>query len=1049
MKQVDERIKNIMDVLLEYVTMDFSRKIELSDKGDEIDAISLALNTLGVELEGKSKLVQQNQHRVNMVMDVLLKYTMMDFSEKLPISDEGDEWDAVALGLNTLAEELDTSMQIARKRREEMEMLTQTLSKQNKVLNGIDSLNKILRGDKSIKQLSQDIVNDICGTLKAAIGVIYLVETENVLTLQAGYAFDEPEKKKTIAFGQGIIGQAALEKKSRALTNLPSSYLKISSGLVEMIPANVYVFPFMFKGEVIGVLELGLMDELNDDDQQFIDIITSDQLGITFNTAISRLFTDKLLKQTQLQSEELQHQAEELQVQAEELQNQQEELLQTNFALTNQTEELSISEEELRIQQEGLQLTNTKLEEQTLILNEKNKFLEEARLTIALKVEELERTNKYKSDFLANMSHELRTPLNSILILANILKENKKANLSSEQVEFAEIINKSGTDLLEIINDILDLSKIESGKMELELNKESINSITKDIYNTFFEQAKRKGLDFSIVLENDLPEHIYIDKQKIAQILKNLLSNALKFTPKGKSVSLRIFKTNNKGAFFTNHKLIEASTIIGFSVNDQGIGISEEKQKLVFEAFQQADTSTSRKYGGTGLGLSISSALSQILGGEISLVSKLGMGSNFTLYIPANTLPENDLITTHENEIPLINAAANSINLIDERDTIGHEDKVVLIIEDNRSFCQIIQKFAYELGFKTIIAIQGDTGFAYAKEFLPDAIILDIQLPLIDGMKVLEQLKANFNTKNIPVHIISVMDDKMKSFKMGAKSHDVKPITGETITHLFETISNGISISKLRVLIIEEDPIHMKHLCSNLVLRKVVFCSSTNFNDALVLMNNESFDSIIINPLQGGSLALNFLKRIKELAQNSNLQVIAYVDAVIAETYKNVLKEYTNHIVIKPNLLSIVDIENGIDEFLSILKRDKEQRTLTGKKVLLVDDEPINIYVLKKLLDDYKMNIVTANDGKQALEKLYAESDFDIVLMDMMMPEMNGYEAITEIRKRPYYQNIPVIALTANAMKGDFEKVMEAGATDYVSKPINSKLLLTTMNKWI
>jgi signal transduction histidine kinase len=246
------------------------------------------------------------------------------------------------------------------------------------------------------------------------------------------------------------------------------------------------------------------------------------------------------------------------------------------------------------------------------------------------------------------MSHELRTPLNSILILANILKENKKANLSSEQVEFAEIINKSGTDLLEIINDILDLSKIESGKMELELNKESINSITKDIYNTFFEQAKRKGLDFSIVLENDLPEHIYIDKQKIAQILKNLLSNALKFTPKGKSVSLRIFKTNNKGAFFTNHKLIEASTIIGFSVNDQGIGISEEKQKLVFEAFQQADTSTSRKYGGTGLGLSISSALSQILGGEISLVSKLGMGSNFTLYIPANTLPENDLITTHE-----------------------------------------------------------------------------------------------------------------------------------------------------------------------------------------------------------------------------------------------------------------------------------------------------------------------------------------------------------------------------------------------------------------
>lgn len=944
----------------------------------------------------------------------------------------------------------------------QMKMDLQKLSKENEIttwlLKGNSELNDCIRGEKEIRSLALDAITQITTYLKGQIGAIYVNEGDR-LKLIASYAFDYRKKNaNSFKYGEGLVGQAALEKKRILFTEIPSDYIHIQSGFGDTIPKSILVYPFLYEGEVKGVIEIGATHNFSGLDIQFLEM-TAESLAISFNGAQSRTTLKDLLEETQRQSEELQAQ--------------QEELKQANEELLEKTDLLERSEAELKTQQEELQQTNEELEEKANLLEEQKEKLENAKMNIENKARELEVNSKYKSEFLANMSHELRTPLNSILILSQLLSENKSKLLGEKEVEFAKNIYNSGTDLLQLINEILDLSKVESGKMELEIEEVSFGEIETDMNSMFCEVSKNKSIDFNIIKNETAPQSITTDKQRVEQILRNLLSNAFKFTGNGGTVNFIIH--NAAGDISFNHPSLQAaSRIIAFSVSDNGIGIPENKLALIFEAFQQADGSTRRKYGGTGLGLSISRELANALGGEIQLSSEERKGSTFTLYLPAQFDASTDRNTEKKVEIKRLSVMrlqkepkgvekSMSIKreITDDRYSLYENDKVVLIMEDDAEFVKILLDFVRERNYKAIVAHQGNEGLSYARNFRPDAILLDMKLPVMEGIEVLRHLKNDPELRHIPVQIISGYDKRKEGLELGAFDFLRKPVGRDELRKAFDKVEDFLN-KKLKKLLIVED-----NKSQNNAIREIIgngdiksFSAYTG-NEAYEMMLKNHYDCLIVDLGLPDMSGFELLEKIKSNNDVNKVPIVIYTAKELSKVENAKLMKFANTVVLKTadskerlldeTMLFLHRVESRLPKEKQELIRElhKRDEVLKNKKVLIVDDDIRNIYSITNALEEEGLESMTAENGKIAVKMLKENPAIDIILMDIMMPEMDGYEATKEIRRIDRFNNIPIIALTAKAMKGDREKCLDAGMSDYIAKPINIEQLLSLMRVWL
>jgi signal transduction histidine kinase/DNA-binding response OmpR family regulator len=911
---------------------------------------------------------------------------------------------------------------------------------------GIALLNDQLRGDKTIAEIAKESITTLVPYLGCESGLFYSAN-ESTLHFEAGYAVSKLEAiPKELRFGETLIGQAAAQKKILHLQDVPDSFLQIRSGLGMAQPAHVVVVPLYVDTIVKGVMEIASLHAISEAKMAFLKEAATD-IAIALRTARSKMQLQKLLEQTQAQ--------------AEELQTQHAELENINAELEAQAEKLQSSEEELKVQQEELMQANQELEERTRQLEERNALIVERNIEIQQKAEELAISTKYKSEFLANMSHELRTPLNSILLLSRLLAENNESNLNNEQVEYANVIQSSGQGLLTLIDEILDLSKIEAGKMELEYSYVMVQDIAADMKALFAPMAREKGIQLNIAVAADVPSQIETDKLRLEQVLRNLLSNAIKFTAQG-SVQLLV------------NTLPENHPFIAFTVKDTGIGIPPEKQALIFEAFQQADGSTRRKYGGTGLGLSISRELVRLLGGEIKLTSEPGKGSEFTVYVPKEKITEVQKPSAPPSPVAerktVITQTVNDKNfrvkkipesLPDDRNQTKTEDKTILIIEDDTAFAKALLDYTHQKGYKGLVAVRGDEGIALAQQYKPVGILLDIQLPVKDGWEVMEELKSNPSTRHIPVHMMSSYEAKKESLQKGAIDFISKPVAFEQMRDVFRKIEQVISKEHKKVLIVEENPQHAKALAYFLETFNVAAQISATVNDGVKALQREEVDCVILDMGIPDQHAYETLETVKQNPGLENLPIIIFTGKSLSKTEEARIRQYADSIVIK-TAHSYQRILDEVSLFLHLVEEANRKEkpsgyrrlgalneVLAGKKILITDDDVRNIFSLTKALELHGVEVIAATDGKEALSKLEENPDISAVLMDIMMPEMDGYEAMQQIRKKPQYRDLPIIAITAKAMTGDREKCIKAGASDYISKPVDIDQLLSLLRVWL
>jgi HAMP domain-containing protein/CheY-like chemotaxis protein/signal transduction histidine kinase len=942
----------------------------------------------------------------------------------------------------------------------------------------------MLQGQRDQKTVAKLLMSEVTPLVAAHHGAFYVAEDtgddeETELRLIATYGYKE---RKTIAnrfkIGEAIVGQAALEKKAIVITQAPEDYIKIASGLGESAPTSIIVLPVLFEENVMAVMELASFTPFTEIQQTFLDQL-SESIGVVLNTILANMRTEELLLQSQQLTQDLQSQSEELQAQ-------QDELKRSNAELEAQTATLRASEELLQTQQEELQQTNEELEERSQQLEEqnrrieiKNAEIEEARSALEEKAEQLALSSRYKSEFLANMSHELRTPLNSLLILAKLLGDNPDGNLTEKQIEFATTIHNAGSELLGLINDILDLSKVEAGKMDLNVGEVSVAEELAGLERSFMPVAAEKGLSFELdFAENALPT-IVTDQQRLQQVLKNLLSNAFKFTDSG-GVVLRVGQA--VGRQFAGDVLSKAERVIGFSVVDTGVGIPHDKLRLIFEAFQQADGTTSRRYGGTGLGLSISREIARLLGGEIHVESAPGTGSTFTLYLPEHYVATAPAATPAELleavSAGLSPATAASHNgdepdldpmllvtseVEDDRESIEVGDRVVLIVEDDADFARTELEIARERGFKGLVALRGDTGLALAREFRPDAIVLDMSLPVLDGWTVLDRLKRHPATRHIPVHIVSGMEEMQPALMAGAAAFVQKPASLEALEGVFGGIESFIDRDVRRLLVVDDDEAQrdaIVELVGGDGDVEIVAVGSSE--EALAALEAEpEFDCMVLDLKLPKMTGFDLLEKVKTTERSRALPVIVYTGKDLTRREETKLKRYAETIVIK----DARSPERLLDETSLFLHRvesklpDSKRKMLEqlhnadavflGKKVLIVDDDVRNVFALTSALEANGMEVLFAENGREGIEALKRADDVDLVLMDVMMPEMDGYETTQAIRLLPEFEKLPIIALTAKAMKGDRERSIAAGASDYITKPVDTDQLLSLMRVWL
>ncbi|MBO0859583.1 MAG: response regulator, partial [Chloracidobacterium sp.] len=945
---------------------------------------------------------------------------------------------------------------------------TQKNKEQDWLKTNLARFSSMLQGQRDMAAVANKILSELTPLVDAQQGAFYAQEVDEdggrVMKLLGGYAYTE---RKNLAnefrAGKGLIGQCMLEKKRILLTNAPIDYVVISSGLGEARPLNIVVLPALFEEEVKAVIELASFNRFSETHIAFLDQLT-ETIGIVINTIEANTRTERLL----IQSQSL----------ATELQSQQDEMKTTNERLEQQALTLRESEERLRTHQEELRQTNEELQvkaeqlaRQNAEVEAKNREIEEARSSLVEKAEQLAITSKYKSEFLANMSHELRTPLNSMLILSRQLADNAECNLNDKQVQFAETIHSSGADLLSLINEILDLSKIESGMMTIEAVDTPFAEIIQQIHRSFHQVAVGKGLEFTIDAAANLPPVINTDQKRLQQILKNLLSNAFKFTEKG-HVSL-IIKLADRRDHYSNESLNEADQVIAFSVSDTGIGIPIEKQRIIFEAFQQADGTTSRKYGGTGLGLSISREIALLLGGEIRIISAPGEGSEFTLYLPrVYKAPAQE--SARQTGAGDESAAAGSrlykmeptlfsddyveiIEIADDRNDVKHDDRVLLIVEDDALFAQILLDLARERGFKGVIASQGAAALLLALRYKPDAITLDIRLPDRDGWTVLDRLKHNPKTSHIPVHVITVDEREDQSRRLGALTSMRKPVTREQLVEAFDRIVDFLDRKVKRLLVVEGDDERRRSVVELIGDGDVQTTVVGTGGEALAELRNHQFDCMALDLKLPDVSGLEIIETIQREMGPIDLPIIAYDGKGLSEEEEARLRKAANAMVVKKanspeRLLAEASLflhraETSLPEpkrqmLEHSLRRDP---ALEGRKALIVDDDTRSVFALTSALESYGMEVLQAENGRDGIETLKQIPDLDVVLMDIMMPEMDGYETIRAIRGIERFKKLPIIALTAKAMKADYDKCIEAGASDYIAKPLDIDQLLSML----
>ncbi|NEU08665.1 response regulator [Flavihumibacter sp. R14] len=976
------------------------------------------------ELESKDKEIND---RIHIIQTLAEQISSGDY--KLRINDtEKDGLGSLAVSLDKMA----TSLQHSFNQLHDKQWL-QT---------GIAQLNQIMVEEKEMHTLSSEIIEFIANYSGSQVAALYMVEDNQYLKLLSGYAFSHKGERDRIELGQGLAGQAAVSGREMLLTDIAPGDLTVSFASGEVKPATIMAVPVLYNQQVLAVIELGSTKEFTALQVEYVSSIMHN-VGIAINTAIIRRKQQELLEETQSQSEELQSQHSELE--------------NLNSELEMQTQKIQASEEELRVQQEELLQSNQELEEKTRMLEERNQLIVERNLDIQQKAEQLELSTKYKSEFLANMSHELRTPLNSILLLSRLMSESKE--LDTEQVEYANVIQNAGKGLLSLIDEILDLSKIEAGKMELEYSPLTLTGITEEMRGLFEPLARERGLELHMHVQPNAPGVIISDKMRLEQVLKNLLSNAIKFTKAG-MVELNITQPEN-------------SAFVHFSVKDTGIGIAPDKQELIFEAFQQADGSTRRTFGGTGLGLSISRELAKLLGGEIRISSRPGEGSEFTLLIPPSQ-PATTVLTltnpTSEMEMPPVIKAQPAENFTvdkipaeipDDRDEIRDGDRVILIIEDDTNFSRALMEFSRERGYKCVTAVRGDQGTLMAVKYKPLAILLDVQLPVKDGWQVMQELKSNPATRHIPVHIMSSMERKKESLLKGAVDFIEKPVALEQMAGIFSKLEHALSRHPKKVMIVEENPKHAKALSFFLANFKINSEISSTVSGGISLLQQEQIDCVILDMGLADKNAYKELERVKKTEGLENLPIIIFTGKNLSKPEENRIKHYADSIVVKTahsykRILDEVGLFLHIIEDSSETHKPKQNKMMKGlsevlhnKTVLIADDDVRNIFSLTKALEQYHMNVISATDGKEALKQLEENPDVDVVLMDMMMPEMDGYESTTRIRENPRYKNLPILAVTAKAMMGDREKCIRAGASDYISKPVDADQLISLLRVWL
>jgi len=926
---------------------------------------------------------------------------------------------------------------------------TFTNTEQDWLKTNLAKFTKMLQGQRDLVTVARTLLSELAPLVKAQHGLFYVLESgekrDSSLKMIASYAFKERKNlSKEYSIGEGLIGQCAYEKQRILLTNVPSDYIEITSGLGAAKPLNIIVLPIIFEGQVKAVIELASFELFSQIHQAFLDQLT-ESIGIVLNTIEANQRTEELLKQsTSLASE---------------LQNQQEELQQTNEELEDKARLLS---------------------EQNKEVEKKNKEIEVARKAIEEKAEQLTITSKYKSEFLSNMSHELRTPLNSLLILSEQLANSPEKNLTDKQVTYAKTITDSGNDLLSLINDILDLSKIESGTVTLDISDVRLTEVRESTERNFKHVADKKGINFNFDLDTELPKSIKTDGKRLQQVLKNLLSNSFKFTQKGE-VKLSISSVT-EGWNSENQSLNNAQQVIAFAVHDTGIGIPIEKQKIIFEAFQQADGSTSRKYGGTGLGLAISREIAQILGGEIRVESILKQGSTFTLYLPdkfsGSTKSENEEDYTDKAEtkttIPepqvkvkdikekLVKAKrSDSSPADDDREAISPGDKVLLIIEDDPTFSKILLDNAREKGFKGIVTAEGENALSLVKTYNPDAITLDIILPDIDGWTVLDRLKLDPATRHIPVNIISGDTETRIGLKHGALTHLVKPVSKQTLDDAFSKIIDFVERKVKQLLIVEDNLAERKKMVKLIGNGDVKTTAVGTGEEAMDLLRKEKFDCIIVDLKLPGMSGLDLIEKINSELNLKDLPIIVFTAKDFTKKEKAQLDKLTREVIVKDprSPEKLLDEANlFLHRVTANLSEDKKKilekiyntdSQLAGKQILVVDDDIRNIFAITSLLESHDLKVISAESGAQAIEMLRQNPSTNLILMDIMMPEMDGYETTQQIRKLAGFKSVPIIALTAKAMKGDREKCIAAGASDYISKPVNTNQLLSLLRVWL
>jgi tubulin-specific chaperone A len=893
--------------------------------------------------------------------------------------------------------------------------------------NAIADLNERMRGNLSIAELGDNLLASLAQTLSAGVGIVYVLEDDGLLHRVAGYAFSQDtEYGGTIALGEGLVGQVAEDGKQRLVEHVADDYLVVSSGLGKTPPRQIVLQPLIYDQRICGVVELGTLDTFSGAHLQLLEQ-AAEILGVAVMAAQGREQTQDLLHRSQAQSEELQSQADELQQ----------------------------KEEEMRI-------LNEELEEQNLVLQEEKRQQRLTQQALEMKAKQLSLASKYKSEFLANMSHELRTPLNSLLLLSKSLADNRDGNLNDSQVESARVIHHSGTDLLGLINDILDLSKIEAGRVELEVGDVRIADLANSAERAFSHQAEHKGITLQIQIEEGVPETIQSDFKRVEQVIRNLLSNALKFTPQG-GISLTFGVPLPSPA--PDIDIAVSEYALQITVSDTGIGIPLDKQRAIFEAFQQADGSTARKYGGTGLGLSISRQLATLLGGEIHLQSEQNKGSTFTLYLP-DTAPlagQRSALPTPAKSEPLLPAAdTNQEPLVaDDRANLAELDKVILLIEDDAAFTQSLISHCHQRGFKCLSAGSGEAGITLAHHHHPMGIILDLRLPGMDGWQVLKRLKADKQTRYIPVHIVSVTDPTPKAQRMGAIGFLNKPVTPEQIDQILLDLDNISHRSISRILVVEDDQASRNAVADLFVSDTIEVNAVASAAAAKEALRGSQFDCMVLDLGLPDKQGMTLLQELHESGELIIPPVVVYTGQDLNREEELELRNYSDAIILKDARSE----ERLLDEVSLFLHRvlvddpspdaqpasgfNTNSEKLKGKKVLIVDDDLRTLFALSKLLYEEEMVPLKANGGEQALDLLKENPDVALVLTDIMMPEMDGYQLIDRVRALKEHENLPVIALTAKAMKGDRERCLEAGASDYLAKPVEPYRLFSLLQVWL